>query len=233
MSKYFICCYLFFTTCYISAQGGNLGQGSGVDDVRSLSSYTTGAWISNSNQATEIKGSPYLLDNWNTISVISTTEGKQYKLEGLNYNIVLDRMIARISKDSVYSFNPSGINEVRLGSHTFKRYLDPEYGDNNFFEIISNNKGKILLKRYRKQIKDGVFNPMTQKESPSKYLSEVDYFMTNSNNLLRKLPMNNRKLIKFLTNSKSSELQKFISENKFSAKKESDLVEIFDYFTSI
>lgn len=216
----------------VHAQTGVIGQGTGVDDFRSISSFTSGTWLRSTASASKVKGSPYLFDDWNTTAIIISKDKKKYKLPGINYDAKLDQIVAKISSDSLFSFNPQGIEQVLINKRSFKRYLDPELGRNCFYEVIASGDDFELLKRNTKAIKEGVFNPLTQtKQTPDTYILSKKYFVRR-NDLLEELPLKKNKVMKVFAD-KSDRVKQYVREHKLSLTDDADLQKIFIYYDSI
>lgn len=216
----------------IFCQGNNSGQGSGVDDFRNFTSYTTGVWITDQAKSNKIIGSPYLFPDWNNKAIITSADGKEYRLNNINYDAVLDRMVSQISQDSVYAFNPASIQQVNINYRIFKRFLDPELGRNSFYEVLVPTDADLeILKRNMKVVKEGTFNPMTQKQAPSRYIQQEKNFIYK-NGVLEELPSSKRKFLQFFE-VHSGKVQNFISENNLSVRDENDIKKILIYYDSL
>lgn len=215
-------------TVFSSAQNANINIG-GAFEQRGLGIYTMNSSSANSGQ---IKGSTYLFSDWKTNAIVNTKEGKKYKISGLNYDAKLDKLVAKVGTDSLFSFNPANIKQASINSRIFERYLDPELNRNSFYEVILDKENFKLLKRINVAVKEGYVNPMTKsKEIPDSYTFKESYFI-NEADVVKKVPPKKRNFLKIF-GDKSVEIKKYISSNKLSIKKEFDLKKIFTYYYSL
>lgn len=233
LKKYFHITLIIFGSITAHSQGSSLGAfGSGVNDFTNVSGLTSGVWMTSGSSSSKIKGSPYLFEDWETSAVVVTKNQKKYKISKVNYDAKLDQIVAKISNDSVFSFNPSGIDKVIINNREFNRYLDPDFRRNSYFEVIVSTKEFEILKRNKKVVKEGVFNPMTQKkQSPDSYILEHKYFI-RSGGALKELGLNKNKILKVF-GDKQSEVKKFIKTKKLSVKDDHDLKRMFIYYDSL
>ncbi|WP_108423757.1 hypothetical protein [Flagellimonas amoyensis] len=216
--------------CAFGQFGGIDGQG--VLEKQMNDFWRKGTWnTSYSNE--RIKGSVYLFPEWNTTGSITTTNGKTYKTKKINYDTKLDMLILQVSKDSIYSFNPGIIEQFSIENRMFKRYLDPDFGRNSYYEVIAESDNFSILKRYTASVKEGRVNPMTHvKETSDKYVQEskVFYFVGDEKKLTE-LKLSTNAIVKVLEadESEAKDLKKFIKSNGLSVKEEDDLQKIVTY----
>jgi len=75
---------------------------------------TSGLWVINKKINNNIKGSYLLFEGSNNFGIISTNQGRRFKVPNLNYNVKQDQIEAKISKDSVFIFDPGKIDIVEI-----------------------------------------------------------------------------------------------------------------------
>ncbi len=213
------------TNAYCQSTGLNSSSGY---EQRGLGIYTMSANTEN----VKIKGSKYLFPDWKTNAVIATKDGKNYKISGLNYDVELDKIVAKVGVDSLFSFNPAGISQARINNRSFRRYLDPELNRNSFYEVLVVKDNMELLKRFNIEIKDGYVNPMTKtQEAPNSYALKEAYFLSKGGEV-KKIPSKKREFFAFFGNQ-AVKIKEYVKENKLSIKKEFDLKRIFTYYDSL
>lgn len=218
----------FCLTTVLFAQSTGLNSSSGFEQ-RGLGIYTMATSSENANQ---IKGSTYLFADWKTNAIVDTKDGKKYKLSGLNYDAKLDKLVAKVGIDSLFSFNPATISQASINNRTFKRYLDPELNRNSFYEVLVAKENIKLLKRINVALKQGYINPMTKtQEVADSYVLKESYFIHKAD-VVRKIPSKKREFWKIFED-KSVDMKEYISQNKLSIKKELDLKKIFTYYDSL
>lgn len=210
---------LIVNLCYCQAPVAS----NGVNTIGAISAYGSGVWSqANNNSVNEIKGTPYLFDNWNTDCIIITKDRKRYRLAQGNYDAKLDQIVARVSNDSIFYFNPSGIGGVIINNRRFERYLDPELGRNSFYEVIAVADDLKILKRFTKVIKEGNFNPMTQKkQTPDSYMLDEKYFVKKDDSI-EELILRKNKVIEIFGEMEST-IKDYIKSNNLSVKHDQDL----------
>ena len=195
-----------------------------------LKSNTSGMWIVTTTNGENIEGSYRLFDNDFQNGVITTKEGKKYKVPGLNYNLKSDQLEVKIAKDSVYAFNTAGIVEVDFGKSKFKTLFDPEKYRPTFYEVIGSFNNQTVLKHRTVKVKPGVVNPMTQqKQTPDRFVQEYSYFVTNDKGGLDELKLKKRTILKLFDDS-AEEVEDYASENGLSFKEDEDLKKMFNYY---
>lgn len=205
--------------------------GAGLQNLTSDSPYTSGTWI-NSRISTVRKGTTYYFENWNTFGYIVNSEEKRYKIKGLNYDTKADRILAKISPDSVYIFPKEYINKAVINNVVFEKIKSSDNNLDDYYEVIFDGLNLKLLKKSEKTLKEGNFNPLTQTRRDDFYITEESYYTYKENSKLKKIKMNKKNLIGLFGN-KEDIIKKFISENHLSVKKDSDLKRIFRYYKTL
>ncbi|WP_418502157.1 hypothetical protein [Flagellimonas sp.] len=221
---------MFTLSCSYGQFGGIDGQG--VLEKQMNDFWKKGTWnTSYSNE--RIKGSVYLFPEWNATGSITTTDGKTYRTKKINYDTKLDMLILRVSKDSIYSFNPGIIEQFSIEDKLFKRYLDPDFGRNSYYEVIVESDDFSVLKRHTANVKEGRVNPMTHvKETSDKYVKESKvFYFVGEEKKLTELKLSTNAVVKVLETdeNEAKDLKRFIKNNGLSVKEEGDLQRIVTY----
>lgn len=189
---------------------------------------TSGLWVINKKINNNIKGSYLLFEDSNNFGIISTNQGRRFKVPNLNYNVKQDQIEAKISNDSVFIFDPGKIDMVEIDNRLFKRYEDSNLFSECYLEIVGRSKEISLLKKYDVFVKEGVINPLTlQKQSPDTYIIKTKYFIF-SHNALNEIRLKKGKLLKVFEED-SEKMDIYINENNLSIKEDEDLKLIFNY----
>jgi hypothetical protein len=222
---------IIFTTVFLLLQVLVFAQSVGVDnglkssfenlyDLREMNDYNIGL-------NSKIKGTVFLFEDWNNKSVVYSIFNT-YQLDKLNYNMLNDNFSVELSKDSLYILSKEKIDSVSIDSRTFvKRKLDNKV---SFYEKIVQTKSIVLLKKYDVSQKEGSFNPLDGKTSPSVLYKEETYYIDN--NGLTKIKPSKKTILPYFKD-KANEVNKFLKENKISFKKDSDLKELFKFYNSL
>ncbi|UOB16413.1 hypothetical protein [Abyssalbus ytuae] len=228
MKNYLILIFLFITNISLSQEINSVNLGK-----QEFTNTTSGRILNIDNKAdNEIKGSVFLFENWNTSAFISLNDGKKYKLNGLNYNVIKGQMGYKISEDSIYMINPKILESVSINNKLFKRFLDPEVLKKSFFEVLLINDKFEFLKKYHIRVKKGVYNKLTQQKiTPDSYVLKSTYFIKEEDEI-KKIFLKKRAFLNFFED-KSEKIKKYVSQNKLSYKKEKDLKSIFNYYYTL
>ncbi|WP_289044697.1 hypothetical protein [uncultured Olleya sp.] len=222
--KYILLVTLFCTTIVCSQNDGVIG--AGLKNLTHDSAYTSGSWIRNFED-NSIDGSVYLFDEWNTKAIITTINDTNLSLQKLNYDIKSDSFSAKFSHDSVYVFNNSDIKEVILNSKRFIKLTSK----NSFYECLAVGNNFKILKDYNIILTSGVKDPITQKESNSKYTQNNKYFFLNEDELIN-FKLKKKSILKLLKDKKDK-IEVYVKNNKLSYNKEEDLIKLFNYYNTI
>lgn len=197
-----------------------------------FSSGNSGVWVVKNNMDSQIKGNEYIFEDFDQSATVTIKGGKKYKVPHMNYNAQHGQLVARFASDSLFVFNPSNIETVAFEEVTLKPFLDPERKQIQFYGLLGNSGDQYLLKKYTVRLKEGVFNPMTQKKMTSDaYVLHTDYFLADNNKLnLVKLK---KRTFKDLFKDNFKEVDRFVEEQNLSYKNEEDLKAIFNYYNEL
>ncbi len=200
--------------------------------LRAYSSTSGGFWNRDVSKYSKIEGTPYLYDNWESELEITTKDNKIFKFKNSNYDLIEDIFVTKLSKDSVFSFNNSGIDLVKIKNKTFKKIKKTDA--DMFFEVLLDGKRVAFLKRYYKKIRKGRRDPMTRERlSKDKYLEAHKHYLYENNELI-KISLRKKNVITNLRDKNKKELlSKYVKENKLSYKKEKDVISILNYYNSL
>lgn len=194
--------------------------------VGDLNPYTSGLWIKPAT-FTKVKGSPYLFDNWDNLATILSSEGLIFKVKNINYDTKSDRFVSKYSLDSIFEFNPNSIIKVRIKDNVFE-YIESS-NINSYYELIADAKGKQILKKSTKILKEGIRDPFTNSVSPSRYILKEKYYFKSNEIALIEIKLKNKPFSK-LFKDESQLIKKIISKNKLNLKKDLDLKSLFNIY---
>ncbi|MCX7550684.1 hypothetical protein [Xanthomarina sp. F2636L] len=233
MTKYLV--FLFALTANFSfSQASSAGS---VDNFSNASKmiHNNGLWVSGSSADSNIKGSPYLFDSWNSEDgVIYMNDNKAYRLKSLNYNVQLERFEAKFSEDSVLALNPRNIDKIVIDNRTFKRYLDPEFQRNSYFENLVTTKSITILRKYEIEIIEANFNPMTQqKVSDDQMVKKEKYYYSIDDETLKEIKLKKSHILKTLDSDKKDAIKQYAKDNNLSFKNVVDLKTILQYYNTL
>ena len=223
--------FLTLLSCVVNAQGFKDGS---VDVVEIRTAITLNGMKVSKKSKAKVEGSPYLYKSWNNSAKIYFSD-KVYILQSFNYNIYSERFEMKLSEDSVFIINPGNVKMVLINDKVFKRYLDPEFQRNIYFEEIIDFNEYKLLRKYGVIIKEGTLNPLTKQKINSDRLIRKDhyYLKRNDSDELEKIKLNKNIFLNLINKSSVSNIKIFVKRYKLSYKKIDDVQKIFNYYNTL
>lgn len=195
----------------------------------------SGIWVTNYSRTKNLKGSPYLFDSWNSNNAsIYIKNDKSYKFKNLNYNVQMERFEAKFTEDSILTFNPKNIEKVVLNGKTFRRYLDPEYQRNSFFEELAVTKSISILRKHEIEIVKGNINPITHKKiAEDQMVQKEKYYYTVDNKTLKETKLNKSSILKSIDPNKKDALKQYVKDNNLNYSDVNDLKRVLEYYNTL
>lgn len=193
-----------------------------------------GVWIKNTAVSpTDVKGSQYLFYYWSNAAIY--VDQKVYKMDAFNFNVENQRFEAKFSEDSVLIMNTSNIKKIVIGDKTFSRFELEGSANNPFVEVIGRFDNSILFKKYELVIKEGSFNPMTQKMTrPPEYVINEHYFTVNlDGSNVEKTKLKKSAILKLFDKNSQEKVEAFANENRLDFNDEQDVHQIFEYSNTL
>ena len=146
---------------------GNAGSGSG----------TYGTAMRFVNPPRTIDGSIYLFDTWkNYPVVVKSKDNKTFTLDNVNFNLRTNRLVTKISQDSIFVLNMKSIETVNIQGKVFKK-VDTEIGS-RIFEVIYESDKVSLLNFHSVKLVEGSVNPMLSRKT-DKLVHKQEYYALN------------------------------------------------------
>ncbi len=181
---------------------------------------------------TDVKGTPYLQQDWATGS-IKLINGSELSGIELLYDQVNDELIFKGENGQMQAFAQPVLEftiKTDNGNRTFKKGYDAvdEATLNSFFEVLADGKTQ-LLKRTTKTIFE---------ERPYGSASKVKTFSTNDAYYIAKAnkPVKfrrDKKSVLLAFSDKADELDKYIKVNKLNLKDDADLTKLVTYYNEL
>jgi hypothetical protein len=213
----------------ISAQSTQSNLSNLEDHKGSFGTNYEGFWARSTTLAKKVKGSPYLLEDWNTKAVIFSTSGDMFKIDNLNYDTTKERFVVKMTKDSVFVFDSSTIQKVILNRKMYKPYINN--GEKFFYQNVASAKGVAFLKKSFKLIKKaGKVDLFT--DTGEKYVLKTNFYI-HKDDEIQKIKPKNKYFLKFFNRNDASKIKEYISNNKLSIKNDSDLKKIFHFYEQL
>ena len=232
MNKFLVFILALSVNFSFSQASSDVSANSLTNASRMLSN--NGLWISSAPKSTKLKGTPYLFESRNNDDAVIFMQDKAYRLKSLNYNIQLERFEAKFSEDSVFAFNPKNIKKVVIEGRTFKRYLDPEFQRNSFFEELAATKSISILRKHEIEIVEASFNPMTQqKVSDDQMVHKEKYYYTKDRETLKETKLKKSAVLKLIDADKKDVIKQYAKDNNLSFKDINDLKNILKHYNTL
>ena len=192
--------------------GGNNNGGNGV--------YGTAMRFVNPPRT--IDGSIYLFNNWkNYPVVVKSKDNKIFTLDNVNFNLRTNRLVTKISQDSIFVLNMKSIETVDIQGKVFKK-VDTEIGS-RIFEVIYESDKVSLLNFHSVKLVEGSVNPMLSRKTDKLVHKEVYYVLNGQG--INELRLKKKSILNsFASNdNEKNSLLKYFLENKLSFKKIDDV----------
>lgn len=172
-----------------------------------------------------VKGSPYLFDNWEKGNV-TLTAGRKFEDIDLMYDQVSNQLIfkdkngdSKIFNQPIVTFNIRQTPNI----HQFERGVDGV-----FYEKLLSGKA-MLWKRNHKSIIDE--KPYGSATIQRNILNNISYYSGELTQLI-KLKTDKKSILTYLSNN-TAELETFIKKEKLNTKNEADLMRLFEYYNGL
>jgi len=202
--------------------GGNNNGGNGV--------YGTAMRFVNPPRT--IDGSIYLFNNWkNYPVVVKSKDNKIFTLDNVNFNLRTNRLVTKISQDSIFVLNMKSIETVDIQGKVFKK-VDTEIGS-RIFEVIYESEKVSLLNFHSVKLVEGSVNPMLSRKTDKLVHKEVYYVLNGQG--INELRLKKKSILNsFASNdNEKNSLLKYFLENKLSFKKIDDVKTVLNNLNTI
>ena len=193
--------------------------------VAGMSGTTTGTYgtaMRFVNPPRTIDGSIYLFDTWkNYPVVVNSKDKKTFTLNNVNFNLRTNRMVTKISEDSIFVLNMKSIKDVTIKGKVFKK-IDTEIGS-RVFEVIYESDKVSLLNFHSVKLVEGSVNPMLSRKT-DKLVHKEEYYISNEQGITE-LKLKKKYILDAIANNdaEKSSLLKYFTKNKLSFKKINDI----------
>ena len=186
-----------------------------------LSSFGSSATFFNPKR--NVEGSVHLFPEWNNRGVIITNEGQKFGLNNININIERNTFEAKISQDTLFTFNFNNIDRFVINNRVFKNFYYSN--DNRIFELIYESKDVTIMKGHRVQLVEGSANPMVNRKN-DKYVQKSSMFVKRGSKI-ENFKLNKKKVLGLFNDSeKIKKIEDYADSNRLSFKKAEDVKKI-------
>ena len=178
----------------------------------------------------QVDGTPYLFENWDNASIITTKSGERLKIKDVNFDGRRNKIVAKISNDSIYTFNSLAIDHAIINDKKFVNIATPDESIIKIYELIAETADFKILKDYVVEISGGSSNPM-RGTIYSRYVARENYLILTSESL-EKFSLKKKKILKLLA-AQQEKVKSYVEEKDLSYKDEKDVNKIINYYTGL
>ncbi|WP_313581170.1 hypothetical protein [Chishuiella sp.] len=219
--KYFIIILVLFTNLETQAQ-------------ENTTKMTTGFFgVEVKNHLKEIKGTPYLDDNY---SIYTISGAKVNDIKMLRYNHYSDQM-EYLDNGVLYDLNKINKMEIFLKKsnkkYIYENYFDGSTTEYGFLELLVSEKNINLYKKVRVVLSDRIdkkdltdVGKVIQEYTPLK----PQYFLNIEKEKIISIPQKKTDFINLFDNQL---IKEFIKKEKIQPNKEADLVKLIKYISNL
>jgi hypothetical protein len=183
------------------------------------------------SQYDEIKGSPYLYNDWLEAEVLGT-EGKIYHFPLVNFNGFTHELELK-KDDRVEELIGSSYLKVTLNTgtnkETFLRGLHPEFEQNLVCILYDGQKVK-LIKTFDVRVEESVVQTPGAPSVFEKFSRSKNYYLLKDSDL-SKVRIKKKSVIAVLGHK--SELEQYLKQKKINLNSESALITLLNYYESL
>lgn len=181
---------------------------------------------------TDIKGSPYVFDDW-ALGVVKMASGSSYKDMLLKYDQVTGELMFKDKTGKTLGF-ADPIAEFKIIDKTnnfriFRSGYKPADGNSekSFYEVLYDGGTTLLRDPKKNVVEHRSYNSSTAVKS----IVETPAYYVLVNGQLVKVKKDKKVLLAALANS--PELDKYIQDNKLNLKEDKDLAKAMLYYDSV
>ncbi len=178
---------------------------------------------------TNVKGSPYLHNDWTTGSV-KLRSGKTFDGMKLKYDQVEDDLIFLSDGGKEMTF-AEPVVEFTIQDKTFRRGYPAADGAsaNAFYEVLTEGKMALLKRTSKKVIEEPAYNAATSVKS---IRTNENYYLTATNLELTKIKKDKKTILSALSD-KQAELESYMKDQRLDLRQEQDVVKLISYYNSL
>lgn len=126
-------------------------------------------------------------------------------------------------------------DKVVVMNRSFKRYLNPKYQRNSYFEEILKSKNFLLLRKYYTTLREPNVNPMTKMpEGLPELLQNEDFCVLKTDNeKLKKIKFRKKSVFEWISKNQQKMVQSYVKENNQKFNNLQDIVSILKYYIAL
>lgn len=184
------------------------------------------------NPPRTVDGSIYLFEDWKNYPVIiKSKDNKTFTLDNVNFNLRTNRLVTKISQDSIFVLNMKQIDNINILGKVFKK-IDSEIGS-RVFEVIYESDKVSILNFHSVKLVEGSVNPMLSRKNDKLIHKEVYYLLNDSG--ITEFRLKKKFILESFANNEAEKksLLKYYSKNKLSFKNLNDLKNVLNNIDNI
>ncbi len=182
------------------------------------------------NRKEEIKGSPYLFDEWN-IGEIKTKLGSVYPNVKLKYAAYSDQLFFLTDDGDERAIAREKVHYFQFNDEDGKSYLFEHIPYHGFLQKLTSQSGVILYKKIEKEIKEAPknngYNASTGKDE---FFERRTYYVLANKQVV---PVQGKKEYLALFPNNNDAIETFIKKNKVKFKKDEKMIDLVEYTNSL
>ena len=239
MKYYFslICILSYFGTIAqgtITVKNGSISSSSNYSNMDSYYNVKDGDVIVLNG---ETVGTPYLFDEFKMGSIYFNDD-EIISSVALKYNAYNDVFLAKPSLSSPDS-EAQGVSKknnlkIRLENQFFLALPNTENSyELQYYEVLSNGKKAILLKKTDKIYKERVAATTSlTRDIPAAFKDKISYYLVDSKGDFHEISTSKKKLLA-LFGDKKKQMTECVKKNNLNVKKEEDLIRLFRFYETL
>ena len=184
------------------------------------------------NPPRTVDGSIYLFEDWKNYPVIiKSKDNKTFTLNNVNFNLRTNRLVTKISQDSIFVLNMKQIDNINILGKVFKK-IDSEIGS-RVFEVIYESDKVSILNFHSVKLVEGSVNPMLSRKNDKLIHKEVYYILNDKG--ITEFRLKKKFILDSFANNEAEKksLLKYYSQNKLSFKNLNDLKNVLNNIDNI
>ena len=181
---------------------------------------------------TDIKGSPYLFDDW-SLGLVKMASGSTYKDMSLKYDQVTGELLLKDKTGKTLGFaDPIAEFKIIDKTNAFKIFRNGYKStditsEKSFYEVLYDGSTTLLRDPKKNIVEHRVYNSSTAVKS----IVETPAYYIQVNGQLIKIKKDKKAILAALGNP--AQLDKYIQDNKLNLKDDKDLVKAMLYYDSV
>jgi len=224
-----------------SSTGTNVSDNNSLS-IMAITGNSTGTGVTGSGQygsamrfvnpPRTVDGSIYLFDDWkNYPVVVKSKDNKTFTLNNVNFNLRTNRLVTKISQDSVFVLDMKKIDNINILGKVFKK-IESEIG-NRVFEVIYESDKVSILNFHNVKLVEGSVNPMLARKNDKLVHKQTLYI--HNQKTTKEFRLKKKYILESFASNESEKksIMKYYSLNKLSYKSIDDLKKVLSNLDNI